>query len=223
MPVMPHDPTLPHSGCEPSGLGVRRPSPATRLFDSTAAACGLLLLSPLLLTVAVLVKFSDGGPVFFRGRRVGRNERLFGLYKFRTMIPDADRQGPGITTHGDSRVTRVGRWLRRTKLDELPQLINVLTGDMALVGPRPEDPRYVELYTPEQRQLLSVRPGLTSAASLQYRGEEQLLRGEDWERRYREEVLPAKLTIDLDYLARRTFWTDCRLIVDTVLTLLRRG
>ena len=124
----------------------------------------------------------------------------FRLYKFRRMVSDADKQGPGITATGDSRITRVGRFLRRTKIDELPQLINVLSGDMSLVGPRPEDPRYVTLYTPEQRRVLAVRPGITSAASLAYRHEEQLLAGADWETVYREEVLPAKLAIDLEYL-----------------------
>ena len=130
---------------------------------------------------------------------------------------DADKQGPGITTGGDQRVTRLGAFLRRTKLDELPQLWNVLKGEMSLVGPRPEDPRYVALYTPEQRAILRVRPGITSAASLTYRHEEQVLAGPDWEEIYCTKVMPTKIAIDLAYLARRTLWTDLKLIFQTIL------
>lgn len=187
-----------------------------RLFDITASAAGLAVLSPLFLLVGLWIKLDSPGPVFYRATRVGRNGAPFRLYKFRSMAAGADRQGPGITATGDARVTRVGRLLRRSKLDELPQLINVLQGEMSLVGPRPEDPRYVALYTPEQRRVLAVRPGITSAASLAYRHEEQLLAGADWETLYREQVLPAKLAIDLDYLDRRTLWSDLALIVRTV-------
>jgi lipopolysaccharide/colanic/teichoic acid biosynthesis glycosyltransferase len=185
-------------------------------FDVVCSAAGLIILSPLLVAIAVAIKLDDGGPIFYRARRVGYRGQIFRLYKFRTMRVDADRQGPGITASGDTRITRIGRWLRRTKLDELPQLLNVLLGDMSLVGPRPEDQRYVLLYTPEQRQVLNVRPGITSAASLAYRHEEQLLTGPDWEKTYREEVMPAKLSIDLDYLARRTLLSDMVLILRTV-------
>ena len=172
----------------------------TRIFDLLAAFGGLLFLSPLFVLVAFAIKLDSRGPIFYRARRIGKDGIPFPLYKFRRMVSDADKQGPGITATGDSRITRVGRFLRRTKIDELPQLINVLSGDMSLVGPRPEDPRYVTLYTPEQRRVLAVRPGITSAASLAYRHEEQLLAGADWETVYREEVLPAKLAIDLEYL-----------------------
>jgi lipopolysaccharide/colanic/teichoic acid biosynthesis glycosyltransferase len=192
-----------------------------RLVDVTAATAGLVVLSPLFLIIAVSIKRDSPGPVFYRARRVGKDGHEFRLYKFRSMVADADRQGPGITASGDSRVTRVGLMLRRTKLDELPQLINVLRGDMSLVGPRPEDPRYVALYTDEQRQVLAVRPGITSAASLTYRDESTLLAGEDWERHYIQEIMPHKLAIDLDYQARRTLASDLNLIVSTVLALLR--
>src|SRR5690349_3953933 len=138
-----------------------------RLLDVVAATAGLILLLPLFIVVAIAIKLHDGGHVFYRARRVGKDGCLFHLYKFRTMVVNADRQGPAVTASGDSRITPVGRWLRRTKLDELPQLLNVLVGDMSLVGPRPEDPRYVMLYTPSQRRVLSVRPGITSAASLE--------------------------------------------------------
>jgi len=187
-----------------------------RLLDIGAAALGLALLSPLFLLVGLWIKLDSPGPVFYRAARVGRNGAPFRLYKFRSMVAGADRQGPGITATGDARVTRVGRFLRSTKLDELPQLINVLKGEMSLVGPRPEDPRYVALYTPEQCCVLAVRPGITSAASLAFRHEEQLLAGEDWETLYREQVLPAKLAIDLAYLERRTAFSDLKLVFRTI-------
>lgn len=187
-----------------------------RLLDLAAATAGLVLLLPFFIVIAIAIKLHDGGPVFYRARRVGKDGRLFQLYKFRTMVVNADQQGPAVTASGDARVTPVGRWLRRTKLDELPQLLNVLTGDMSLVGPRPEDPRYVMLYTPSQRRILHVRPGITSAASLVYKNEEQLLCGVDWESRYRNEVMPTKVAIDLLYLSHRTVWTDISLILRTI-------
>ena len=187
-----------------------------RLLDIAASAAGLAVLSPLLLLVSLGIKLDSPGPVFYRATRVGRNGELLRLYKFRSMAAGADQQGPGITAAGDARVTRAGRFLRRTKLDELPQLINVLQGEMSLVGPRPEDPRYVALYTPEQRRVLAVRPGITSAASLAYRHEEQLLSGEDWETVYRSQVMPEKLAIDLAYLQRRTLGSDLKLILRTI-------
>jgi lipopolysaccharide/colanic/teichoic acid biosynthesis glycosyltransferase len=188
----------------------------SQAFNVTAAAAGLSLLWPLLLAIAVAVKSRDGGPVFYRARRVGKNGRPFYLYKFRTMVVGADRLGPGITADGDGRITRLGRFLRCTKLDELPQLINVLKGDMSLVGPRPEDPRYVARYTAEQRRVLNVRPGITSPASLHYRHEEALLPGDNWETVYLQQVMPHKLAIELDYLQRRTLRHDLGLILQTV-------
>jgi len=132
------------------------------------------------------------------------------------MVPDAERLGPGITGHRDARVTGVGRWLRRWKLDELPQLLNVLAGEMALVGPRPEDPRYVEYYRPEHAAVLSVRPGITGAASLVYRNEEEALTTRNWEQEYIARLLPAKLLIELEYLGRRNAWTDLKLVFETL-------
>ena len=190
-----------------------------RLFDITAAAVGLLLLLPLLLLIALLIVLTSPGPVFHGALRIGRHGKPFRLYKFRSMVLHADRLGPRLTTAGDRRVTTVGRWLRRTKLDELPQLLNVLKGEMSLVGPRPEDPRYVALYTQEQRRVLAARPGITSPASLVYRDESALLVGEDWERIYLERVLPRKLAIELDYLARRGLLTDLAIVARTVLAL----
>jgi lipopolysaccharide/colanic/teichoic acid biosynthesis glycosyltransferase len=133
------------------------------------------------------------------------------------MVAGAAMLGPGITTASDVRVTRVGHLLRRFKLDELPQLLNVLWGEMSLVGPRPEDPRYVAVYTPEQRRVLAVRPGITSPASLRFRYEEQLLSGPAWENTYVSSILPQKLALELEYLARRRFWTDVALIAQTAL------
>lgn len=175
-----------------------------------------MVLSPLLVVIAVVIKAQDGGPVFYRAKRVGLHGRIFRLFKFRTMVMNADKIGAVITVKNDSRVTKIGRFLRRTKLDELPQLLNVLIGDMSLVGPRPEDPSYVALYTEEQKRILNVRPGITSAASLTYRNEEQLLTGSDWETTYKTKVMPAKLAIDLDYLSRCTFLTDLELIFKTI-------
>jgi lipopolysaccharide/colanic/teichoic acid biosynthesis glycosyltransferase len=197
-------------------MTIRPDSLLKQTFDTTVATFGLLALAPVFLVVAVLIKLEDGGPVFYRAKRVGLNGNLFPLYKFRSMRVDADRMGPGITASGDPRITRMGAWLRRTKVDELPQLLNVIAGDMSLVGPRPEDPRYVALYTPEQRRILQVRPGITSAASLAYRHEEQMLSGPNWQDTYVHEVMPAKLAIDLEYLARRTLLTDMTLILRTI-------
>jgi len=188
-----------------------------RAFDILSSAAGLALLSPLLVVIAAAVKLDSPGPVLFRGQRVGRYGREFHIWKFRTMVAGAERAGPGITVANDSRVTRVGRLLRRTKLDELPQLVNVLRGEMSLVGPRPEDPRYVALYPPEQRaQVLSVRPGVTSPASVRFRDEESALSGEDWETAYVQTVMPAKLALDLEYVQNASLLRDVGLIVRTV-------
>ena len=187
-----------------------------RVFDCVGALGGLLLLSPLFLVAALLIRLDSSGPVFYKARRVGRNGRIFLVYKFRTMVLDAARLGAGITARGDTRITRVGRILRRFKIDELPQFYNVALGEMSLVGPRPEDPRYVATYTAEQREILRAKPGITSAASLAYRNEEAILTGPDWERTYREMVLPDKLRIDLEYLQRRTLTSDLELMVRTL-------
>jgi len=177
---------------------------------------GLVFLSPVLLLIAILIRLDSKGSSFYQTARVGQDGKLFQVFKFRSMVVDADKQGPGITITGDRRVTKVGGFLRRTKLDELPQLWNVLKGDMSLVGPRPEDPRYVALYTPEQQAILQIKPGITSAASLAYRHEEQILAGSDWEEIYCSEVMPSKIAIDLSYLEQRTLLTDLKLISQTI-------
>lgn len=187
-----------------------------RGFDIVASAMGLFLLSPLLVIIAAIIRLTSPGPILYRARRVGRYGREFTLYKFRSMVADADKHGPGITAADDPRITLIGKLLRRTKLDELPQLFNVLRGDMSLVGPRPEDPRYVALYTPEQRNVLDVRPGITSLASLRYRDEEALLTDKDWEQQYIEQVLPTKLAIELEYTENATLWRDIVIILQTL-------
>lgn len=167
-----------------------------RFFDIIVSALALIILTPLLLLISVLVKLTSPGPIFYRAERIGKNGKPFKLYKFRSMASDADKGGPKITASGDARVTPLGRWLRKFKLDELPQFINVLKGEMSTVGPRPEDPHYVNFYSAEQRKVLDVLPGITSAASVRYRHEERILNGEGWERQYSEKVLPAKLAIE---------------------------
>jgi lipopolysaccharide/colanic/teichoic acid biosynthesis glycosyltransferase len=189
---------------------------AKRAFDIVAALTGLIVLSPVSLVIAISILIDSGRPILYRGQRVGRGEREFRILKFRSMVSDADTKGSGITVAADPRITRVGRWLRRTKLDEIPQLWNVLAGDMSFVGPRPEDPRYVRGYAPGERRLLEIRPGITSPASIKYRHEENLLSGADADAAYRE-ILADKLRIDLEYLDHRSFWGDVRLILKTLL------
>jgi lipopolysaccharide/colanic/teichoic acid biosynthesis glycosyltransferase len=170
-----------------------------RLLDVALAIVLIILTSPIAVITAAAIAVSAPGPLLFRARRVGRNGREFVMLKFRTMYGDAGSDGPAITRANDPRVTPVGAWLRRTKLDELPQLVNVLAGDMSFVGPRPEDPRYVALYTRAQQAVLTVRPGITGVASLAFLNEAALLDGADFERRYRDEILPAKLAMELEY------------------------
>jgi lipopolysaccharide/colanic/teichoic acid biosynthesis glycosyltransferase len=186
-----------------------------RLLDIYISSMGLLILTPLWITVAMAVRLDSAGPIFHRATRIGKNGQPFRVIKFRTMAVNADKIGPGITTAGDSRITSVGRFLRRTKLDELPQLTNVLCGEMSLVGPRPEDPRYVDLYTNEQRRVLIVRPGMTSLASVRYRHEEKLLKGAAWEEVYINRVMPDKLALDLYYIEQQNLWLDLKIIWQT--------
>jgi lipopolysaccharide/colanic/teichoic acid biosynthesis glycosyltransferase len=186
-----------------------------RAMDIISSALGLIVLSPVLLVIAAAIKLHDGGSVFYRASRVGRYGAEFKLYKFRSMVANADKLGPAVTGAADKRITPIGRFLRKTKLDELPQLINVLTGDMSLVGPRPESPKYVAYYTDEQRHVLDVRPGITSPASVAYRHEEAMLRGDDWEQFYIDEVMPAKLAIDLAYVEKASILQDFRIIWKT--------
>ena len=196
---------------------------AKRAFDLVVAALALLLLSPLLLIVALLVRADGAGGVIFRQQRVGLRGRLFHIHKFRTMVADAPALGLPLTVGDDARITRTGRWLRRTRLDELPQLFDVLRGDMSLVGPRPEVPRWVALYPAHLRDIvLSVRPGITDPSSLEFIAEATLLaRAADPEREYVEVILPRKLQAAADYAARATLWTDVKVLARTAAVLLR--
>jgi lipopolysaccharide/colanic/teichoic acid biosynthesis glycosyltransferase len=193
-----------------------------RAFDLTAALLGLVLLSPLLLALALWVKLDSPGPVFFRQERVGRGGRLFRIHKFRTMAHDAACAGLPLTVGQDERITRAGRFLRRHRLDELPQLLDVLRGEMSLVGPRPEVPRYVAHYPEHLREkLLSVRPGLTDPASLAHLDEsERLGRSSDPERTYVEEILPAKLRQAEHYVEHASLTQDLRVLWRTLCTLM---
>lgn len=194
-----------------------------RFYDLLFAGAGLLFLSPVFLLVSVGVKLSDGGPVFYRQQRVGQGGRLFWIWKFRSMVVNAERLGIAVTRDGDPRITRLGRILRKTKLDELPQLWNVLVGDMSLVGPRPEVPKYVERYTPSQRIILELKPGITDLATLRFRNEEELLRGaEDTERFYLEHCVPRKIELNLDYARRAGLWSDTVIILRTLVPWLDR-
>lgn len=187
-----------------------------RLFDITASGLGLLVLSPLFLILAVWIKLDSPGPVFYRQVRVGRGNKDFRLFKFRSMRVGSDKKGL-ITVGGhDPRVTRSGYYIRKYKLDELPQLINVFIGDMSLVGPRPEVRKYVDLYTPEQLHVLDVRPGITDMASIRYRNENELLeQAADPEQYYRDVVMQDKLRINLEYIAGHSFIKDLKIIFMT--------
>jgi len=195
-----------------------------RLFDVLVSAAGLLLLSPLLVCIALWIKLDSRGPVFFRQQRVGRFGAPFHIHKFRSMREDAPLAGPQITVGADPRITRAGHFLRRTKLEELPQLLDVLAGTMSLVGPRPEVPHYVAMYPPALRdKVLSVRPGITDPASIAYRDESTLLaRAADPERVYIEQVMPAKLRYAAEYVDHMTLAGDVRLIGATLRLLLSR-
>lgn len=188
-----------------------------RLFDIVASGLGLIVLSPVFAVLAVWIKVDSKGPVFYRQTRVGRNNKDFRLFKFRSMRPDSDKLGL-ITVGGhDPRVTRSGYYIRKYKIDEFPQLINVFRGDMSLVGPRPEVRKYVDMYTPEQMRVLSVRPGITSLASIRYRNENDILAAsDDPDRCYVEHVMPDKLSIDLEYVEQATLWNDIKLIFSTI-------
>ena len=195
-----------------------------RAFDLLGASLGLLLLSPLMLAIAVAIKLDSRGPVFFRQQRVGRHGVPFHIHKFRSMGADAPLRGPALTVGHDKRITRIGHWLRRTRLDELPQLIDVLAGHMSLVGPRPELPMYVAHYPAGLRErALSVRPGITDPASLLYLNEAELLaRAADPEREYIEVILPRKLQCAADYAAQASLRSDVAVLLRTLRVLMQR-
>lgn len=193
-----------------------------RAMDIVVSGGALLVLWPVLLLIALAIKIDDPGPVFYRQVRVGRNGKTFRIFKFRTMIVDADKKGLQITVGRDSRITRMGALLRKTKLDELAQLINVFTGEMSFVGPRPEVPKYVDMYTPYQRQVLLVRPGITDYASIAYRNENDMLEGaEDPERMYIDVIMPDKIELNMKYLREISPLADIRLILSTIIAVIK--
>lgn len=188
-----------------------------RIFDIVVSFVGLVILSPLFLILAIAIARDSKGPVFFKQTRVGRNGVPFKIYKFRTMVEDAEARGMQLTVGDDSRITNVGTFLRKTKIDELPQLINVFKGEMSFVGPRPEVPKYVGLYTEDQRQVLMVRPGITDLASIEYRNESELLATADNpEKVYIEEVMPRKIELNKKYIENISLCGDIRIIFRTL-------
>ena len=191
--------------------------PITRGVDVALSSVGLVVFSPLLALLAVLVALESGPPVFYRGLRVGRGGKLFKIVKFRTMVPDADKLGSSVTRESDDRITGLGRFLRRTKLDELPQLWNVVKGEMSLVGPRPDAPEIVNTYSEEMRRALDARPGITSLASLWLRNESELLRGlPNPDEVYQKVVVPEKVQLAIAHLDRRSFRFDWGVLLATV-------
>jgi lipopolysaccharide/colanic/teichoic acid biosynthesis glycosyltransferase len=191
-----------------------------RLFDILVAAIGLVLLSPVFLLIGILIRLDSRGPILFRQERIGKGFKPFRIYKFRTMTQDAPQMGSLITSGEDPRITRIGRFLRRTKVDELPQLINIVKGEMSLVGPRPEVPRYVEVFRNDYEEILKVRPGITDLASLKYRDEATILaKAHDPEEEYRLRVLPEKIRLAKEYIQQSSLLFDGRLILRTLVKL----
>lgn len=188
-----------------------------RFFDILSSLLALIILFPFLLIISIFILFSGKGGVFYLQTRLGKDGKQFKMIKFRTMVKDADKKGLLTVGVRDPRITRVGYFLRKTKLDEFPQLINVLTGDMSVVGPRPEVPKYVALYSAEQRKVLSVKPGLTDYASIEYINEDEVLgRYENPEQAYITEIMPAKLALNLKYIQEQSMGTDLKIILRTI-------
>ena len=193
-----------------------------RFFDFILSLVGLVVLAPIFIVLAIWIKIDSKGPVFYKQVRVGQNSIDFGLFKFRSMVVDADKKGL-ITVGGrDPRITRSGYFIRKYKLDELPQLINVLVGDMSLVGPRPEVRKYVDLYTDEQQKVLSVKPGITDYASIEYMDENEVLgKSSDPEKTYIEEIMPEKIKYNMKYISNKSLFEYFKIILLTVLKIVR--
>jgi len=194
-----------------------------RLFDIKVSFIGILVLSPILLLIALLIKLDSPGQIFYRGVRIGKDGKAFRIYKFRTMVVNAEKLGGPSTAGDDARVTKIGKLIRKYKLDELPQLLNVLEGDMSFVGPRPEVPLYVNMYTEEEKAILTVQPGITDWASLWNPDEGSILAGSaDPEKAYMEKIRPTKLKLQLRYVKERSFLTDMKIIFLTILKIIKR-
>jgi len=196
---------------------------AKRLFDVVVSAIGLLLLSPAFLLLALVIKLDSHGPVFYRGVRVGRDGRPFKIYKFRSMIADAEKKGAASTSATDLRVTRSGHFIRRFKFDEFSQLINVFLGDMSLVGPRPEVQKFVDRYTPEEKVILTVRPGITDWSSIKFHNEGEIIESSgiaDADDAYAQLIRPGKLLLQMKYVREHNMWIDIKIILCTILTII---
>jgi lipopolysaccharide/colanic/teichoic acid biosynthesis glycosyltransferase len=194
-----------------------------RLSDIVASLLGLLVLLPVFVVLALLIKRASPGPAFYRGTRAGRQGKAFRIFKFRTMVENAERLGGASSPDDDPRITRIGNVLRKYKLDELPQLFNVLLGDMSLVGPRPQVPWAVEQYTEEEKTLLQMRPGITDLASLRFPNEGEVLRGSgDPDKDYFERIHPEKMRLSLEYVRNQSLWLDCKIVVKTLVAVFLR-
>lgn len=192
-----------------------------RIFDFLVSIIGLFLLIPIIGLVAILIKLEDGGPVFYKQKRVGYKGKEFYIWKFRTMVVNADKLGKPITIGQDPRITKIGYWLRKFRIDEIPQLINVLKGEMSLVGPRPEVPKYVDFYSNDMKKILDYTPGMTDPTSLSYLDEALILaNSKDPEKKYIQEILPIKIKRSLEYLENSDFYSDLEVIIRTIMRLL---
>lgn len=193
-----------------------------RTFDLVLSFLGLLFIAPLLVFISLIIKMGSSGPIFYRGERIGLEGKVFRTFKFRSMIVDAEQRGGASTHEADARITGIGSFLRRFKLDELPQLINVLLGDMSFVGPRPEVKKFVDMYTPEEKIILTVRPGITDWSSIKFHNEGEIIAAsgiEDADEAYARLIRPEKLRLQMKYVRERTLWVDLKIILDTILTL----
>lgn len=194
-----------------------------RLFDVIVALIGLIISSPLFLALAIAIKLESKGPVFYRGLRVGRHGKPFRIFKFRSMVQDAEKLGADSTSANDARITRCGKLIRKFKLDELSQLVNVLVGDMSLVGPRPEVQKFVDLYTEEEKIILTVRPGITDWSSIRFHNEGEIIEASgigDPDEAYAKLIRPEKLLLQLKYVREQNLWVDIKIIISTILTLI---
>jgi len=188
-----------------------------RIFDVATSIIGLIVLLPFFIIIAILIKLNDKGPIFYKQKRIGQNFKPFELLKFRTMIVNADKIGPAVTKDGDPRITKIGKFLRKTKLDELPQLWNVIRGDMSIVGPRPEVEKYIQYYKDDYKEILKVRPGITDYATIKFRNEEEILsKYDDTESAYIKYVLPEKIKLYKTYIKEISFLTDLKIIFWTL-------
>ena len=194
-----------------------------RAMDVTLSLLGLILCSPLMVLISILIKKEDRGPVLYRGVRVGRFGKPFYVMKFRSLVVDAERRGGSSTADDDPRITKIGRFIRKYKLDEFPQLLNVLRGEMSIVGPRPQVQWAVDLYTPEQRLLLTAKPGISDFASIQFKNEAEILKGsKDPDKAYLEKIAPEKIRLSLEYVKNRSFWVDIQIILKTIAEIFKK-